>query len=75
MRIIKLTHIAIYFIQEWGAKYMNALVELPKKRRVEVEIDRVEIKILVKTHEQLNNNIDISISSYMNLHTRLEALV
>jgi len=72
MRIIKL---AISPIQEWGAKYLNALAEFHKKGRMEVELEKVEVNILMLTYDQLNNSITNTISSYMKFHVRLEALV
>lgn len=32
MMIVKLTHMAIDFIQEWGTKYLTALAELYKRK-------------------------------------------
>ena len=47
VKAMKISHAAITLIHELGTKYRIVLVELVKKTRKEVEMEKVEVRIVI----------------------------
>lgn len=57
-----------------GYEVFKCPASLPRKGKVEDEMDRVEMNMNMKIYDQLKNNVINTVLVYMRLHNVLEAL-
>jgi len=74
LKALKVIHLAISVIHEWGTKYKDTPTNLSKKTRKEEKLEKVEVKILMHK-KKLNKFVEEIIASYAWLYNGLESLV
>lgn len=71
---LKVIHVAISVIHEWGTKYKDTPTNLSKKTRKEEKMEKVKARMLMH-NKKLNTFVEKIIESYAWLYNGLESLV
>jgi len=60
---------------EWSMKSPNVSKELPRKNWITMKMDKVDVRVKMKSHEKLSRDLDKVMDSYKILYNGQESLV
>lgn len=74
LKLLKVASKVIDQLQEWAAKYLNALPQLVRKDKIVAEMDLVQFRLHHWNYNRLGEQVTNTISTYGCLHNGFESL-